>query len=648
MSRQHLCAELAVSSGHFGFATLSSTQSSYCGAAAFLDSAAMLACMMRCVLPLLFWVALLRQARADEEEFPSRIVATDLRFLWGSPREADDSPSLGPYVQQARQNIKYLRRRGVTIEEDWNIFQAHGKWGKRFGSQSAPGIILLVGVWNEEGDDEGAVSGRQFLGLAMESLKAQFPDAAILAVNAMRHLNSTMGPVGYVSYPLKEGHGIDMLRFPSAVPSREPLGLGMLATGETSMLKGFTVEARGLPQVSGAKEAFDIMAFLRAGLSAGHRILQLGGNRFQLLVAFLKYMDQHSWKPFKGLSRPTAPSPLPRRLACDVHERSPNTTEAVHSRTFNFPELAAARGSSPETVLAWLDAVPVGLLGQNTRNLSCAALRDELRRSRHGESARAPAAQVVARHLWAFPPQRWCTVYMGSSNGSHLIYREAAQRLGRLLARNGIGLVYGGSNAGLMGTVADAVLQEGGYVIGVRPAGNLLTAEHEHKNLSKMIFTKSMHERKQTMVDLADFLVALPGGLGTLDEVADAMVLAHLGTHSKRIYLLNTNKFWTPLLSLFETMEASSFLQPGRWARMVEVVDDVDRLMSKLQGTDTLTQWEAPFLPFEVALKVAGVAAGAGMVASAILALLGLRPASAPSNRRVADLSAWVKASLKP
>ena len=98
-------------------------------------------------------------------------------------------------------------------------------------SQAGPG------VWNHEVSEEGAVSdgtlsGRQFLGLAMESLKAQFPDATILAVNSLRHLNVTMGPMGYVGYPLKEGHGIDMLRYPHAISTREPLGLGALATGQ--------------------------------------------------------------------------------------------------------------------------------------------------------------------------------------------------------------------------------------------------------------------------------------------------------------------------------------------------------------------------------------------------------------------------------
>ena len=249
---------------------------------------------------------------------------------------------------------------------------------------------------------------------------------------------------------------------------------------------------------------------------------------------------------------------------------------------------------------------------------------------------------------------------MGASYGSDGAYRASAERFGRLLAQKGIGLLYGGGNAGLMGAVADAVLREGGYVIGVRPAGNLLTAEHEHKDLSHMIFTKTMHERKQTMVDLADFLVALPGGLGTLDELADAVVLAHLGTHSKPVFLLNTNSFWTPLLKFLDNMAAARFLKVGRWDELVEVVESADELVLRLPvatgtpetveaeaealqatflqlqvGTEITTFTEVASCPFEVGLLPA---LAIGCITSIVTALFGVHSRSVSSGRCIVDL----------
>ena len=241
---------------------------------------------------------------------------------------------------------------------------------------------------------------------------------------------------------------------------------------------------------------------------------------------------------------------------------------------------------------------------------------------------------------------------MGASFGGSSKFEEEAKNFGRLLARSGVGLVYGGGNAGLMGVVADAVLAEGGYVIGVRPAGNLLTAEHEHKNLSQMIFTKTMHERKQTMVDLANFLVALPGGLGTLDELADAVVLSHLGTHRKPVFLLNTNSFWTPLLKFVETMAASKFLKEGRWAELVEVAESAEDLIRKLQREDEDIEAKTSFLQLQVAtvttlsdqvgacpFRVGLLPALAiGCVTSIIAALFGVHSRSVSSGRCVVDL----------
>ncbi|CAE7922231.1 unnamed protein product [Symbiodinium sp. KB8] len=602
----------------------------------------------------------LAQAARATDFGDARLVATDLQFMQGSPAEADDSRALTPYEQQVRRNIKYLKQRGVTVQEGWNLFEAYETWKARFGLLPHPGVILLVGLWNHNVDEQGAISegklsGRQFLGLAMEALKAQFPDATILAVNSIRHLNVTMGPMGYVGYSLKQGHGIDMLRYPHAVPSREPLGLGVVASGQTPGLHDFL--APGLPE-SGAQYDFDIMAYLQAALSAGQRILQLGGNRFQFFVAFLKYLDEHSWKPGShpsSLGETASATPLPTRVSCVPFHQAGALAQAdcqeemVPSPPFTFPELVEATGSaSADTVLTWLDAIPSGLLQHNHQNVSCEALRNELRRTRQDVSL------DDARGLgpWSFPVRQWCTVYMGASYGSDPSYRASAEHFGRLLAQNGIGLLYGGGNAGLMGAVADAVLRESGYVIGVRPEGNLLTAEHEHKNLSHMIFTKSMHERKQTMVDFADLLVALPGGLGTLDELADAVVLAHLGTHSKPLYLLNTT-FWTPLLKFIENMETAQFLGAGRFGKLVKVVDsaeDIFPTQERIESEAEAQEAEAgpcSFLQLEVVkIRSDGCpfqvgflpALAAGCLCAVLIASFGVHSTSVSSGRCIVDL----------
>jgi len=620
---------------------------------------------------LLWWLPWLLRADAAEQDFGgARLVATDLQFMQGSPAEADDSPALTPYERQVRHNIKYLKQRGITVQEKWNLFEAYETWKARFGLLPHPGVILLVGLWNHDVDEqgtisEGTLSGRQFLGLAMESLKAQFPDATILAVNSIRHLNVTMGPMGYVGYSLKAGHGIDMLRYPHAVPSREPLGLGVVASGQTSGLHDFLVP--GLPE-SGAQYAFDIMAYLQAALSAGQRILQLGANRFQFFVALLKYLDEHSWTPASQPSSlrettSTSPRSLPTRVSCVPFHQAGALAQAeckeelVPSPPFTFPELVKATGSpSADTVLTWLDAIPSGLLQHNHQNFSCEELRDELRRSRQDVSL----DDAGGLGPWSFPVRRWCTVYMGASYGSDPSYRASAEHFGRLLAQSGIGLLYGGGNAGLMGAVADAVLREGGYVIGVRPEGNLLTAEHEHKNLSHMIFTKTMHERKQTMVDFADLLVALPGGLGTLDELADAVVLAHLGTHSKPVYLLNST-FWTPLLKFIDIMETAQFLGAGRWGKLVKVVDSAEDIFQAQQAQQAQQQAieaasevpgalaaESPcsFLQLEVKTHSAGCpfqvgsvpALAAGCLSAILIASFGVHSTSVPSGRCIVDL----------
>ena len=131
-------------------------------------------------------------------------------------------------------------------------------------------------------------------------------------------------------------------------------------------------------------------------------------------------------------------------------------------------------------------------------------------------------------------------VFCGSSEGSNPIFREAAQELGRALVDRRIGLVFGGGGIGLMGALADAVIAGGGEAIGVIPAA-LATKEVAHGSLAEMCIVKTMHERKAMMADLADVFLALPGGMGTFDELFEILTWAQLGIHRKPIGLLNVN-----------------------------------------------------------------------------------------------------------
>jgi uncharacterized protein (TIGR00730 family) len=144
-------------------------------------------------------------------------------------------------------------------------------------------------------------------------------------------------------------------------------------------------------------------------------------------------------------------------------------------------------------------------------------------------------------------------VFCGSSAPADARYRDAARALGGLLARRGIGLVYGAGSTGLMGELADAALRGGGQVTGVIPVG-LFAREAGHTGLTELREVASMHERKQLMYDLADGFIALPGGLGTLEELAEAATWSQLGLHSKPVVLLDVNGFWEPLMAQLDRM----------------------------------------------------------------------------------------------
>jgi len=152
-------------------------------------------------------------------------------------------------------------------------------------------------------------------------------------------------------------------------------------------------------------------------------------------------------------------------------------------------------------------------------------------------------------------------VFCGSATGKNPVFREMAKRLGHLLSNHQISLVYGGGNVGLMGVVADAVLETGGEVIGIIP-DFLLRREVGHQSITRLEVVGSMHERKKRMADLADAFIALPGGWGTLDELAEILTWRQLDLTPEPVLLINTNGFFDPLLAQMQLMLEEGFLRP--------------------------------------------------------------------------------------
>jgi uncharacterized protein (TIGR00730 family) len=152
-------------------------------------------------------------------------------------------------------------------------------------------------------------------------------------------------------------------------------------------------------------------------------------------------------------------------------------------------------------------------------------------------------------------------VFCGSSRGAQPAYAATAADLGTTLAAKGIDLVYGGGHVGLMGVVADAALAAGGAVTGVMPEA-LVAKEIAHPGLTELRVTASMHERKAVMADLADAFIALPGGLGTFDELCEILTWGQLGLHVKPVVLLDVDGFWTPFGALLDVAVAAGFLRP--------------------------------------------------------------------------------------
>jgi uncharacterized protein (TIGR00730 family) len=167
-------------------------------------------------------------------------------------------------------------------------------------------------------------------------------------------------------------------------------------------------------------------------------------------------------------------------------------------------------------------------------------------------------------------PIRNVCVYCGSSPGHNPAYVAAARSLGRLLAESGIGLVYGGGGLGLMGEIAQMVLAHGGRVTGIIPEF-LSEREHMLRDVTELVVVADMHQRKKLMFDKSDAFVAMPGGIGTLEELVEQLTWAQLGRHTKPIVLLDAEGFWAPFLGLLAHMKAEGFIRPEMNVRFLAV-----------------------------------------------------------------------------
>ena len=173
-------------------------------------------------------------------------------------------------------------------------------------------------------------------------------------------------------------------------------------------------------------------------------------------------------------------------------------------------------------------------------------------------------------------------VYCGSGPGKNPAYVEAARAFGGMLAKSRIGLVYGGGSLGLMGETARTVLNHGGHVTGIIP-GFLSEREHMLIEAQELIVVDDMHQRKQLMFAKSGAFVALPGGLGTLEEFVEQLTWTQLGRHTKPIVLVNIEGFWNPLLALFDRMSGEAFIRPGLELKII-VVDKVEKIVPAIEA----------------------------------------------------------------
>jgi uncharacterized protein (TIGR00730 family) len=201
-------------------------------------------------------------------------------------------------------------------------------------------------------------------------------------------------------------------------------------------------------------------------------------------------------------------------------------------------------------------------------------------------------ASVHVRHMQPMSIVKSVCVYCGSGPGTKPIFVQTARSFGRILAENRIRLVYGGGSIGLMGAIAESVIDHGGTVTGIIP--DFLTArEFMFQRAQEMIVTRDMHERKRLMFERADAFVALPGGIGTLEELVEQLTWAQLGRHKKPILIANIERFWDPLCALFDHMKALQFIRAGLSVQLL-VVDHVDEILPRLVEAASTAPQEEP------------------------------------------------------
>jgi uncharacterized protein (TIGR00730 family) len=187
---------------------------------------------------------------------------------------------------------------------------------------------------------------------------------------------------------------------------------------------------------------------------------------------------------------------------------------------------------------------------------------------------RVPTESLAGEHN-----VRSVCVFCGSSSGRREAYATAAREIGAELVRRGLTLVYGGGDVGLMGTLADVMLESGGLVIGVIPEA-LVQREVAHRGLTELRVVDSMHERKALMAELADAFIALPGGIGTLEELCEVLTWAQLGIHNKPVGLLNVDGYFTPLIAMLDHAVAEGFMKADH-RRLLLTAEDAAALLDR-------------------------------------------------------------------
>lgn len=193
-------------------------------------------------------------------------------------------------------------------------------------------------------------------------------------------------------------------------------------------------------------------------------------------------------------------------------------------------------------------------------------------------------------------------VYCGSGPGTNGRFVESAIALGKVFAENGIRLVYGGGSIGLMGAIATSVLDHGGAVTGIIP-DFLTSRENALKRVQEMIVTPDMHERKRLMFERSDAFVALPGGIGTLEELVEQLTWQQLGRHSKPVLLANIDNFWEPLLALLAHMRATEFIRPSLAVDILKA-ERVEEILPRLRAAAARAPEGAEKLAPEIARRL--------------------------------------------